>query len=84
MHQKTLDLTDRNAAMMEMAVEMQNRFSMRNLDESANQGDMYQSPNSSFPHDSGNTFPHTCVCVCVTGLVTPPLLELPKKRSYGK
>ena len=60
----TLDLTDRTAVVMEMAVEVQNHFSMRNLGESANQGDMHQSRNSSFPHGSGNTFPHTCVCVC--------------------
>ena len=59
----TLDLTDRIAAVMEMAVEVQNHFSMRNSSESANQGDMHQSPNSSSPHSSSNTFPHTCVCV---------------------
>ena len=65
MHQMTLDLTDRIAVVMEMAVEGQNQFPMRNSGESANQGDIHQSLNSSFPHSSGNTFPHTRVCVCV-------------------
>jgi len=59
----TLDLIDRIVAVIEMAVEVQNHFSMRNTGESANQRDMHQSLNISFPHDSGNTFPHTCVCV---------------------
>ena len=38
MHQMTLDFTDRIAAMMEMAVEVQNHFSMRNLGDYGNQG----------------------------------------------
>ena len=79
MHLMTLDLTDRIVAVMEMAVEVQNHFSMRNLDESANSGDVHQSLNSSFPHDFGNTFPHTCVCVCVTRLTIQYLL---KSRYY--
>ena len=64
----TLDLIDRNADVM-----VWNHFPMRNSGESANQGDMHQSPNSSFPHGSGNTFPHTCVCVCYsTDHTIPP------------